>query len=168
VIVVLSGYLGEEPVAFAFLALALAAFVVVGLRLGVIDWRTHRLPDRIVLPAYPAAVALLGAAAGTAGEWYRIIGMGAGGALLWAAFAALHLLFRRGLGLGDVKLAGLLGLYLGFAGWPGLWWGPVVAVVLAGAWSLALVASRRATLRSSVPFGPFLITGAALALAVLR
>ncbi|AUZ86787.1 prepilin peptidase, partial [Arthrobacter agilis] len=62
-IVVLSGYLGEEPVAFAFLALALAAFVVVGLRLGVIDWRTHRLPDRIVLPAYPAAVALLGAAA---------------------------------------------------------------------------------------------------------
>jgi leader peptidase (prepilin peptidase)/N-methyltransferase len=167
VIPVLAGYRGEEPFAFVLLAVALAAFVVVGVRLGLVDWRTHRLPDRIVLPSYPAAILLLGAAAGAAGEWYRIGGMLAGGALLGAGFAALHLLHRRGLGFGDVKLAGLLGLYLGFAGWPEVWWGPFLAVVLGGLWSLGLVTTRRATLRSSVAFGPFLIAGTALALAVL-
>ena len=165
---VLADYLGEEPVAAALLAVALAGFLGVGVWLSVIDWRTHRLPDRIVLPSYPLAVLLLGAAAAAAGEWHRILGMLGGGALLWVAFAVLHLLYRRGLGFGDVKLAGLLGLYLGFAGWAELWWGPFLAVLLGGVWSLLLVISRRATLRSSVAFGPFLIAGAALALAVLR
>ncbi|WP_434993018.1 prepilin peptidase [Arthrobacter sp. Ld5] len=163
----LADYLHGEPVAFVLLVAALAGFAVVGVRLGVIDWRTHRLPDRIVLPSYPAAVLLLGAAAATAGDWRRIAGMLGGGAILLVAFAALHLLHPPGLGLGDVKLAGLLGLYLGFAGWDGLWWGPFLAVVLGGAWSVLLLAARRATLSTSVAFGPFLIAGAALGLAVL-
>ncbi len=167
VIPVLFAYRGEEPVAFVLLALALAAFLGVGSLLSVIDWRTHRLPDRIVLPSYPAAILLLGAAAGSAGDWQRILGMVGGGAVLLVGFAALHLLHRRGLGFGDVKLAGLLGLYLGFLGWPGVWWGTFFAIVLGGMWSGALVLARRATLASSVAFGPFLIAGTALALAVL-
>lgn len=167
-IAVLAAYRGEGPVAFALLCAALAGFVVFGLRLSVIDWRTHRLPDSIVLPSYPAAVVLLGSAAGFAGEWHRITGMLAGAAILWVGFGILHLLQRRGLGFGDVKLAGLLGLYLGFTGWSGLWWGPFIAIVLGGIWSLALVATRRAGLHSSIAFGPFLISGAAMALAGLR
>ncbi|RJT80962.1 prepilin peptidase [Arthrobacter cheniae] len=164
---VLAGYLEQEPAAFVLLVVALAAFVVFGLRLGLTDWRTHRLPDRIVLPSYPASILVLGAAAVAAGEWHRVLGMLGGGVILWAAFAALHLLRPSGLGFGDVKLAGLLGLYLGFAGWAELWWGPVFGIVLGGLWSSVLVTARRATLRSSVAFGPFLIAGAALALAVL-
>ncbi len=167
-IAVLADYLGESPVAFALLCAALAGFLVLGWRLSVIDWRTHRLPNRLVLPSYPAALVLLGTAAGFAGDWHRIIGMLAGAAILWLGFGLLHLLQRGGLGFGDVKLAGLLGLYLGFAGWSEVWWGPFIAVVLGGLWSLALVATRRAGLRSSVAFGPFLIAGAAVALAVLR
>jgi leader peptidase (prepilin peptidase)/N-methyltransferase len=167
VIPVLSGYRGEEPVAFALLALALVAFLGVGLMLSVIDWRTHRLPDRIVLPSYPAAILLLGAAAGFAGDWQRILEMFGGGLVLLVGFAALHLLHRHGLGFGDVKLAGLLGLYLGFVGWQTVWWGAFLAIVLGGAWSVVLVLARRATLASSVAFGPFLIAGTALALAVL-
>lgn len=154
--------------ALVLLVAALLAFLVVGTRLSVIDWRTHRLPDRIVLPSYPAAILLLGGAAASAGEWPRIGGMLAGGAVLWAGFAVLHVLNRRGLGFGDVKLAGLLGLYLGFVGWGALWWGPFFGVLLGGLWSSALVITRRAGLRSSIAFGPFLISGAALALAVLR
>lgn len=165
---VLADYLQNAPVAFALVVVAAAGFVVVGLRLSVIDWRTHRLPDRIVLPCYPAAFVLLAAAAGIAGEWHRIVGMAGGGAALVAGFAALHLLNRRGLGLGDVKLTGVLGLYLGFAGWHFVWWGPFLAVVLGGGWSIALVLLKRATLTSHVAFGPFLILGTALALAVLR
>lgn len=163
----LAAYRGEEPAAFVLLAVALAAFLAVGIRLSVIDWRTHRLPDRIVLPSYPAAALLLVSAAGAAGEWHRIVGMLAGAAVLGIGFAGLHLLSRRALGFGDVKLAGLLGLYLGFSGWPAVWWGPFFAILLGGIWSLALVVARRATLGSSVAFGPFLIAGAALALAVL-
>ncbi|TKV28371.1 prepilin peptidase [Arthrobacter sp. NamB2] len=165
---VLAAYLEEEPFAFVLLAVALAGFLAVGARLSVIDWRTHRLPDRIVLPSYPAAILLLAGSAGAAGEWHRVLGMLVGAALLWTGFAALHLLYRRGLGFGDVKLAGLLGLYLGFAGWPALWWGPFLAILLGGTWSVALVLARRATLGSSVAFGPFLVAGAGLTLAVLR
>ncbi|WP_298253524.1 A24 family peptidase [uncultured Arthrobacter sp.] len=162
------GVYREEPVALVLLVAALLAFLVVGTRLSVIDWRTHRLPDRIVLPSYPAAILLLGGAAASAGEWPRIGGMLAGGAVLWAGFAVLHVLNRRGLGFGDVKLAGLLGLYLGFVGWGALWWGPFFGVLLGGLWSSALVITRRAGLRSSIAFGPFLILGTGLALAVLR
>ncbi|TYC98954.1 prepilin peptidase [Arthrobacter echini] len=162
------GVYRAEPVALVLLGVALLAFLVVGTRLSVIDWRTHRLPDRLVLPSYPAAILLLGGAAAVAGEWHRMVGVLAGGAVLWTGFAILHVLNRRGLGFGDVKLAGLLGLYLGFVGWGALWWGPFFGVVLGGLWSMALIVTRRAGLRSSIAFGPFLIAGAALALAVLR
>jgi len=168
VLPVLSAYWTEAPLAGLLLAVALAGFLGVGALLSVIDHRTHRLPNRIVLPSYPWAVLLLGAAAALAGEWHRILGMLVGGAVLWLGFELLHLLNRRGLGFGDVKLAGLLGLYLGFAGWQELWWGPCFAILLGGLWSLGLVLTRRAGLGSAVAFGPFLILGAALALAVLR
>lgn len=163
----LSDYLRHAPLAFALLAAACLGFLVVGVRLSVIDGRTHRLPDRIVLPSYAAAL-LLGAAAGAAGEWYRIGTMLGGAAALLAGFAVLHLVNRQGLGLGDVKLAGVLGLYLGFVGWPSVWWGPFLAVLLGGGWSIALLLLRRATPASHIAFGPFLIAGTLLALAVLR
>ena len=164
----LATFLQNAPVAFALLAVACVGLVVVGLQLTVIDWRTHRLPDRIVLPCYPAATVLLGTAAGAAGEWHRIVGMLGGTAAMFVGFAVLHLVNRRGLGLGDVKLAGVLGLYLGFVGWSLVWWGPFLAVLLGGGWSIALILLKRATASSHIAFGPFLIAGAGLALAVLR
>jgi leader peptidase (prepilin peptidase)/N-methyltransferase len=168
VFAVLAGYSREVPFAAVLLAVALVGFVGVGVLLSVIDWRTHRLPNRIVLPSYPAVILLLGAAAAIAGDWHRILGMLGGGAVLWLGFELLHLVNRRGLGFGDVKLAGLLGLYLGFAGWQEVWWGPCFAILLGGLWSLGLVGTGRAGLGSAVAFGPFLILGAGLALAVLR
>jgi len=168
VLTVLTAYWTEVPPAGFLLTVALAGFLGAGLVLSVIDARTHRLPNRIVLPSYPVAAVLLAAAAGLAGEWHRVLGMVVGCAVLWAGFELLHLLNRRGLGFGDVKLAGLLGIYLGFAGWQELWWGPCFAVLLGGLWSLGLVLTGRAGLGSAVAFGPFLILGAALAFAVLR
>ena len=75
-------------------------------------------------------------------------------------FYVLALLMRGGLGMGDVKLAGMLGFLLGSAAFPAL----VIGIGLGGLWAVALVASRKATLRSSIAYGPFLAVGGAIAI----
>ena len=67
-------------------------------------------------------------------------------------------------GFGDVKLAGVLGMYLGYLSWGHLFAGTFLAFLLGGLWSLALLAARRGTLKSSIPFGPFMLAGAAAAM----
>ena len=157
-------YRADSPVALLLLAAALAGFVAMGVRLSVIDARTHRLPNRMILPCYPIAALLLSGAALTAGEPHRVVSMAGGAAVLWIAYLALHLARPAGLGFGDVKLGGLLGLYLGFGGWPLVVAGTAVGLVLGGLWSLLLVSVRRAGWHTPVPVGPFLIGGAAVAL----
>jgi leader peptidase (prepilin peptidase)/N-methyltransferase len=73
---------------------------------------------------------------------------------------------RTGLGLGDVKLLALLGLVLGWAGWGVLLAGIFLGLVVGSVVSLVLIAARRATWRTAVPFGPPLLAGAVLALAL--
>lgn len=158
--------LGEyrEGPAFWLLCAAAAYFVVLALRLSVADIRHHRLPNALVLPAYPVAGLLLAGAALAAGEPERLAGAGGGAALLWSAYFLLRLLNPAGMGFGDVKLAGVLGLYLGFAGWLHLLVGTAAAFVAGGAWGLMLIISRRGTGKTAVPFGPFMLAGAAVAL----
>ena len=163
---VVAGYLREGPVAGILLVLALAVFAVVGVRLSVVDVRSHLLPNRILFPAYPLAGVLLGAAALLAGEPARVLTMIGGAAALWLAYFLLRVLYPAGMGFGDVKLAGWLGLYLGFVGWGQLLWGTFAAFGLGALCGLVLIVSRRGTLKSAIPFGPFMIAGAALALAV--
>ncbi len=137
---------------------AFAMFAVVGVRLAAIDVREHRLPNRLVLPLYavglvPAAVAL---AVGEPTASLR--------ALLAAAalFAFYYVLHRAGggMGAGDVKLAGAIGLFLGVLGWTETILGAVAGFVLGGLWSLALVAARRAGRGTRIAFGPFMLAGA--------
>ena len=111
---------GPSPVLPAFCYLA-----GIGVPLAVIDARCQRLPDALTLPSYPVALALLGLAAlllpGGAGHFAGALG---GLALAWGVFLLQVLLYPAGLGWGDVKLAGLLGLYLGWlgGGWLGGSW----------------------------------------------
>ena len=176
--------LGEvTPLAFWFVLLACAYFAVMAVRLTVIDVRHHRLPDRIVFPSYAVAGALLlgavashavaGATAaasvpdGDAGLFgvpgLRVV---AGGAALWLFYFLLRALYPPGMGFGDVKLAGVLGMYLGFLGWPHVLAGTFAAFLLGGLWSLFLLVSRRGTLKSDIPFGPFMLAGTAVAMMV--
>ncbi len=67
-------------------------------------------------------------------------------------------------GGGDVKLGGLVGLVLGWISWRTLFIGSCLGFLLAAPISLALLACRRATLRSSISFGPYLLGGALLAI----
>jgi len=142
---------------------ALVLVASAGTVLAVVDARTHRLPDAILLPAWAAVTALLGAAALGAGDASALVRALAGGALAFGAYAALRLAHPPGLGFGDVKLAGLLGVPLAWLGWPELAVGLAAPFVLGGAWAAGLVALRRATRSTAEPFGPFMVAGAALA-----
>jgi leader peptidase (prepilin peptidase)/N-methyltransferase len=179
------GALGEvTPLAFWLAAAACAYFAAMAVRLTVIDVRHHLLPDRIVFPSYAVAgVLLIGAAAshvasgaqaaaaepdGGAGflgvPGLRIL---AGGVVLWLFYFLLRAAYPPGMGFGDVKLAGVLGMYLGFLGWMHVFAGTFAAFLLGGLWSLGLLAVRRGTLKSNIPFGPFMLAGAAAAMLLL-
>ncbi len=127
--------------------------------LTLVDVDVHRLPDVLVLPSYPVAAALLVVGAGAAGEWERLPRAAGGALALWALYRGLKLVHPGGMGWGDVKLSGLLGLHLGFVGWGAVVVGAFAAFVLGGVLGLALLAARRATRRSRIPFGPWMILG---------
>jgi len=140
--------------------LYLAAITVA---LGIIDLEHRRLPDRIVLPALPIAALLLALAAlvgdsDTVGA--TILRSAAGAGILFAVYFVILFAYPRGMGFGDVKLAAVLGLYLGWWGWGSLVVGFFAAFVLGGAFSLVLVALGRAGRKSKVPFGPWMLLGA--------
>jgi leader peptidase (prepilin peptidase)/N-methyltransferase len=109
---------------------------------------------------------LLGASAAIAGDWGALIRLVLAGAALFAFYLVLHLIQPGGMGLGDVKLAGILGMYLGFLTWEHLLLGTLATFVVGGAYGLAMILARRATRKSSIPFGPFMILGTAAALVV--
>ena len=152
---------GLRP-ATAALAWAAGAAVV----LAATDLLDHRLPDRVTYPAYAVCAAALLVDAPVHGTW---------GALLTAVAAAATALLvgglgwfvsPQGLGLGDVKLLGLLGLVLGWFGWGVLLAGVFLGLLTGALVSVLLLASRRAGWRTAIPFGPPLLAGAVLALAL--
>lgn len=135
-------------------------FVVVGVPIAAIDATTGKLPDRLTLPSYPIVAVLLGAAEAASPRQGSTTRAAAAAGLLVAMFFASALL--RGVGLGDVKLAGLLGLILGFRSWTTLYVGMLVAFVLAAVF--IAFASIREGNRARIPLGPFLVAGAMVAI----
>jgi leader peptidase (prepilin peptidase) / N-methyltransferase len=148
---------------------ALPAYLWFGLAaaaLTVIDVEHHRLPNRIVYPTYAAGLVLLGVAAAVdadGGAYLRgLVAM----AVLCGLFLLLALLSPGALGLGDVKLAGLLGLYLGYLGAGRLALGMAVGVASGAVAALALLAARRVGWRSELAYGPALLAGSVVAVGV--
>ncbi len=144
--------------------LAFVFLGALGVALGAIDIAVHRLPDKLTLPAYPVLVALLGAAAAIGDDGGALLRALLGGGALTACYLLLAVVRPGQLGGGDVKLAGLTGLGLGWLGWPTLVFGAALAFVLSALVSLALLAARRISLRSAICFGPFMLGGALLAI----
>lgn len=140
-------------VAFLYLA-------AVAIALALIDLDTSTLPNRIVLPAYPVAFLLLGGAALLAGEPSRLVSGLVGATAMFGLYLALALARPGGMGLGDVKLAGVLGLYLGWLGWGPLVVGAFAAFLLGGLFAIALLMTRRAGRKDGIPFGPWMLAGA--------
>lgn len=135
-------------------------FAAISIALALIDLDTHRLPNAIVLPSYLVGAALLGTASALSGDGGALLGAAVGGAVLYAVYLLLALVYPGGMGFGDVKLAGVVGVFLGYLGWGPLIVGAFAAFVLGGLFALALVAARRARRGSGIPFGPWMLAGA--------
>jgi leader peptidase (prepilin peptidase) / N-methyltransferase len=144
--------------------LALVWTAGAGVVLAQVDLAVHRLPDRVVFPsiAVVAVAALLDAA--VTASWDQLLRALAAGLAAFVCAALVGLVSPRGLGFGDVKLLGLLGVLLGWFGWPVLLLGVLLGFVVGALVSLALLAARRAGWRTEIAFGPSLLAGAALAL----
>lgn len=139
--------------------------VAISVALALIDLDVHRLPDAIVLPAYPVAFALLALASWSPGsevDWGALLRAAAAGAALFAFYFAVMVVYPAGMGFGDVKLAGVLGLYLGWVGWGAVLIGWFATFVLGGLFAIALVIAGRARKGSGIPFGPWMLLGTAV------
>jgi leader peptidase (prepilin peptidase) / N-methyltransferase len=146
--------LGPVRVLPAFLAVA-----ALGLLLGAIDIACHRLPDPLVALGFGLAIPLLA----IGGIRVRAV---EGALVMFGGYLVLALLPGANLGFGDVKLAGLLGLLLGWLGWPAVLLGALLPHLLNGPVVLVLLASRRVRRDSELPLGPALLAGAWLAVLV--
>jgi leader peptidase (prepilin peptidase)/N-methyltransferase len=143
----------------AFLYFALVAVV-----LALIDLDSRRLPDVIVLPSYGVLLALLAVTSVWRSDWSDLERAAAGGLVLFAFFFAITLVYPGGMGFGDVKLAGLTGAVSAYLSWGCLVVGAFTGFLLGAVVGVAMIATGRAGRKTSLPFGPFLVVGAFVAI----
>lgn len=148
------------PALPAYLYLAAA-----GLALALIDVDHKRLPDAIVLPSYAVVAVLLSIASIATHDWWALARAAIGAAALFAFYFAIVFAYPAGMGFGDVKLAGVLGGLLGYLSWSTLLVGAFAGFLL-GALVGAAVLAAGGSRKTALPFGPFMIAGAVLAVFV--
>jgi leader peptidase (prepilin peptidase) / N-methyltransferase len=142
---------------------AWAWFAVLGLLLSVIDLRLHLLPDRVLLPGIAVTAALLALAAALDDAWPDLVRALIAAAVSFVLLLGMALIAPAGLGMGDVKLAALLGLVLGWLGWPAVLLGFFLGFLLQAVLGLVLLAAQRAGRRTELAFGPALLVGSLVA-----
>ena len=128
--------------------------------LSGIDLDHHLLPSRIIYPGAGAGLVLLAIASGADHDWRRYEDAVIGGALALAALFFIHVAVPRGMGFGDVRLAGLIGLNLGWLGLAHVAVGLFAGFFLGAVGGVGLMALGVASRKSRIPFGPFLAAGA--------
>lgn len=141
-------------------------FTAAGVALLLIDLDTRRLPNAIVLPSYPVLAVLLTTSAAVSDDWGSLARAGIGATALFIFYFLVVLAYPAGMGWGDVKLSGLLGAVLGYLSWSTLVVGAFAGFVLGAATGVAVMATRRGDRKTALPFGPFMIAGALLAVFV--
>jgi leader peptidase (prepilin peptidase)/N-methyltransferase len=143
------------PLLIAFLYLA-----AVSVALALIDLDVRRLPNVIVLPSLLVAAALMSLEGILSGDYSSLIRAGISAAALFSFYFLLAFLYPGGMGFGDVKLAAVLGLYLGWLGWGNLIVGTFAAFLLGGLFGIGMMIFRKAGRKSTIPFGPWMLLGA--------
>ncbi|QBE48044.1 prepilin peptidase [Leucobacter triazinivorans] len=146
--------------ASAVMLIAYLHLAAVSIALARIDLDTSRLPNGIVLPSLLVFASLTAAASLLDAEPRPLLRALCGGAALAAWYGAFVLIRPGALGMGDVKLAVLLGTASAWLGWGQLVIGALATFVLGGMYGSALLLTRRAGRGSGIPFGPWMIIGA--------
>ena len=159
--------------ASAFLAAALGpsltlplyvAMVVLGVLLAAIDLACKRLPHALVVPSIWVTGALFAIVAALTGEWGSWVRALIAGAILFVVFLGLWLVPGQGLGFGDVKLAALLGIFLGWLSWGAVLLGGMLPWLVNGPIVVSLLIARRVGRKTFLPFGPAMLAGAMLSI----
>ncbi|CAG7601109.1 prepilin peptidase [Leucobacter soli] len=160
------GWPGDETlpaIAWWLTVIAYFWFAAAGIALTVIDVEHHRLPDSIVGPAFIVVGVALAAAAllsADGPEWPRLIWAAVGAAGLFLLYLIIVMVTPNGMGGGDLKLAPVTGIVMGFIGWGALAVGAFAGFALGAVFGICLIIMGRAKRRSPIPFGPFMLLGA--------
>ena len=156
------GHLGHPG--YLMLVLAAACWLAAcAVPLACTDLAVQRLPDPLTGAAYAGTAVLLLAAAAVGGPWSALVRALLGGLALAGFYLLLMVISPSGMSLGDVKLAASLGTLLAWFSWRLLLAGGFAGFLLGGVFAAALLVSRRAGRKQPIPFGPFMIAGAVLA-----
>lgn len=134
--------------------------------LGVIDFRTKLLPTWLLAPMYPLLVLAVVLCGVVTQDWHDLRRAGLGWLVMGGYYLVLWLISPRIVGYGDVRLAGLLGMALGYLGWGELFVGMITAFLVTGLVALVAVVTRNVSLRRmSLAFGPWMLTSAVVGVA---
>jgi leader peptidase (prepilin peptidase)/N-methyltransferase len=139
---------------------SLPAFLVLGVlgvQLARIDIAHHLLPNPLVLALLVAGLALFVVSSTATAGWTELLRAAAGAAILFVVYLILAIISPNGIGMGDVKLAAPVGLYLGYLGWSQLFYGGALGFVVGGIFSIVLIRLNRAEKTSEVAFGPSML-----------
>lgn len=150
--------LADDPALPAFLV-ATAGLVAI----SAVDLERFLVPNRILYPTLFAVAPLLLLAAAVDGDWASLRDAALGGALGFGLLLLVHLVSPRGMGFGDVRLAGLIGVVLGRLSVGHVLLGLFLGFLTASVLGLTLIATGRRGRKDRLPFGPFLALGAVLA-----
>jgi leader peptidase (prepilin peptidase)/N-methyltransferase len=178
----------DAPISARYPAVELltaVAFAAVGLRFGAdwavpaylvlvaalvavsaVDLELFLVPNRILLATLAVGVPLLVLAAALDHRWDDLGRALAGAAIGFGILLAINLVTPRGMGMGDVKLAGVLGAWLGFLDIGLVFLGLFLGFLLGAVGGIALLATGVRTRKDHIPFAPFLAAGAVLAILV--
>jgi leader peptidase (prepilin peptidase)/N-methyltransferase len=151
------GAAGQQWTVPALVIIQFAVVVTAGVWLTVIDLRAKLLPNAIVYPLAgvigAGSIAIAVAAHDSSRFWWSL----AGAAGMWLIYLALALV--GGAGGGDLKLAAVLGAWLGTWGWEPVLAGTVLAYVIAMPHTLVILVRTR-SMKQTIAFGPYLLAGA--------
>lgn len=147
---------GIDPALPAFLVLA-----VLGIQLARIDISLHLLPNHLVTAFLVAGISFLFVAALGESQWVNLLQAVAGAVILFVTYLILALFTPGAIGMGDVKLAAPVGLYLGYLGWTHLLYGGLLGFVLNGIVTVFVIARNPSQRATEVAHGPSMLAATA-------
>jgi leader peptidase (prepilin peptidase)/N-methyltransferase len=164
-IAVVLGALAGAAAGWTALLPAFGWLALTSVPLMVIDFEHHRLPNRLVVAAAVGAAVFGVLAAGVREDWHALLHGVEGAVAVFVVLFLLAFISPRSFGYGDVKLGAVLGGYLGWFGWLDVYYGIFGGFVIGAVVGVVLMATRRASLKTALAFGPMLVLGALIVLA---